>query len=192
MAWHNLKKADQPTKREYLADQKQRRYIAEKVRDFENVFTNGVLPDVQYRLVTEKNFSSLVVLEYFLSRYEVKEMILAIYRMNLPAVNRLKEIVEQGIPTTILVSSFFRENKKYEKWTRELELFCDKNKNVELKFAWSHAKVFLCQTACKRFFVLEGSGNLSDNARIEQYLLEDNEQMYAFHKKWIYEVMDKR
>lgn len=189
MAWYELhKKADSLTKREYLQVTEQRQYITAKTRDLQAVFTNGILPGKQYRLVTEKNFSALVALEYFLEKYAVCEMHLAIYRMNYPAVLRLKEIAASGLPLNIIVSSFFRENKKYEKWTRELELFAKTADNVRLSFAWSHAKIFLCKTQTGEHFVFEGSGNLSDNARIEQYLVEDSREMFDFHKNWMNEI----
>jgi len=44
---------------------------------------------------------------------------------------------------------------------------------------------------CGKHIVFEGSGNLSDNARIEQYILENNKQAYEFHKNWIMEAMSE-
>lgn len=46
-------------------------------------------------------------------------------------------------------------------------------------------------TKDNRHIVFEGSGNLSDNARIEQYLIEDNETTYNFHKEWIINTLNK-
>lgn len=194
MAWHELTNAKPIEKREYIAVAKQNQAIALKLKDFEQTFAGAKFEEgIQYRIVTEKNFSALVVLDYLLNKYQIDEIYLAIYRMNLPAVYRIKEIADQNnLNLTILVSSFFRENKKYEKWTRELELYCADKTNVNLKFAWSHAKVILCKTSCDKYIIVEGSGNLSDNARIEQYLIENNEQIYNFHKTWINDVADRR
>jgi hypothetical protein len=38
-------------------------------------------------------------------------------------------------------------------------------------------------------FVFEGSGNMSDNARIEQYVYDNNEQIFEFHKTWMNELI---
>ena len=194
MAWHELTSEKPVAKREYLAIVKQKEIITKKVKDFEETFKGANFEnETQYRIVTDKNFSALVVLEYLLNNYEIEEIYLAIYRMNLPAVYKIQEIAQNDkIQMTILVSSFFRENKKYEKWTRELELFCNDKTNVDLKFAWSHAKVILCKTKCGKNMIVEGSGNLSDNARIEQYLIENNKKVYNFHKTWIDDVTDRR
>lgn len=38
------------------------------------------------------------------------------------------------------------------------------------------------------YFVIEGSGNLSDNARIEQYLFEQCKETYDFHVSWMQDL----
>ena len=103
----------------------------------------------------------------------------------------IKSIIEKGnIQCSILLSSFFRENKKYERWCEELITYSNTKENVNVSFAVNHAKVFLAKTKDNRYIVFEGSGNLSDNARIEQYLIEDNEITYNFHKEWIINTLN--
>jgi len=34
-------------------------------------------------------------------------------------------------------------------------------------------------------YVFEGSGNLTENGCIEQYIYERNSQVYDFHKDWM-------
>ena len=143
-------------------------------------------PNVQYRMVTEQSFNAIVVIDFLLKRYELIEIYIAVYRMNEQSVNKLKSIIDAGnIKCSILLSSFFRENKRYERWAEELIMYAEKKENVEVSFAVNHAKVFIAKTKDLKFIVFEGSGNLSDNARIEQYLIEDNETTYNFHKEWI-------
>ena len=104
-------------------------------------------------------------------------------------IKNYKSIIDSGdIKCTILLSSFFRENKRYEKWAEELLMYANNKKDVNICFAVNHAKVFIAKTKDLRHIVFEGSGNLSDNARIEQYLIEDNEMTYNFHKEWITNV----
>jgi len=38
----------------------------------------------------------------------------------------------------------------------------------------------------------EESGNMSDNARIEQYVYENNKQVFEFHKQWIGELCNEK
>ena len=51
-----------------------------------------------------------------------------------------------------------------------MEIISENKENVKTTFCSSHAKVFLAKTTCGKHIVFEGSGNLSDNSRIEQYI----------------------
>jgi len=50
---------------------------------------------------------------------------------------------------------------------------------ADIIFAWNHAKIALikCQD---NYYVVEGSGNYSDNAEIEQYIFENSKESYDF------------
>lgn len=191
MAWYDLNEK-QESKREYLARIKYDKIICKKTKNFTDVIGNELSKNVQYRLVTENSFNAIVVIDYLLKKYELIEIYIAVYRMNQVSVNKLKSIIDSDeISCSILLSSFFRENKRYERWAEELIMYATKKKNVKVAFAVNHAKVFLAKTKDNRHIVFEGSGNLSDNARIEQYLIEDNETTYNFHKEWIINTLNK-
>ena len=169
---------------------KYEKLVCESVNNFQRIVELPLLPGTQYRIITTLNFNALTVLNAMLDKYVVDELTLAIYRMNIGAVETIKEFADTGTPTNILLSSFFRENKKYERWTQNIEEYSTQIPNLKVAFAWNHAKVCLIKTQCNKHIVFEGSGNLSDNARIEQYILEDNKQAYNFHHNWIMELID--
>lgn len=189
MAWYDLS-SEKETRRQYLQRVKYEEIVCKRTKNFVDVIGDDLRPNVQYRLVTELAFNALIVIEYLLKKYEITEMYIAVYRMNLDSVNRLKQVIDSGqIRCSILLSSFFRENKKYERWAEELVQYAQNKNHVQVAFSVNHAKVFLAKTKCQRYIVFEGSGNLSDNARIEQYLIEDNETTFEFHKGWIIETI---
>lgn len=191
MAWYDLKEK-QESKREYLARVKYDEIICKKAKKITDIIGNELSKNVQYRLVTENSFNAIVVIDYLLKKYELIEIYIAVYRMNQVSVNKLKSIIDSDeISCSILLSCFFRANKKYERWAEELIMYATKKKNVKVAFALSHAKVFLAKTKDNRHIVFEGSGNLADNTRIEQYLIEDNETTYNFHKEWIINTLNK-
>ena len=39
---------------------------------------------------------------------------------------------------------------------------------------------------------MKGSGNMSDNARIERYVYENNKEVSEFHKEWIGELCNEK
>lgn len=189
MAWYDFDKP-QPSKREYLAKVKYDNIVTQRAQDFDNLINDSLVEGLQYRIITERSFNAIAVIEALAAKYAIEKVTIAVYRMNIQAVRKIKDFIDDfDIECTILLSSFFRENKKYERWTRDLENYATVEKRCKIGFAWSHAKVFLAKTKCGMHIVFEGSGNLSDNARIEQYLLENNQQTYCFHEEWITEVV---
>ena len=189
MAWYDLKEKTETTN-DYLQKVKYDEIICNKTKNFVDIIGDELSKNVQYRMVTDKSFNAIVVIDYLLKKYELVEIYIAVYRMNLLSVNKLKSIIDDGnVKCFILLSSFFRENKRYERWAEELIMYAENKKDVEISFAVNHAKVFIAKTKDNRHIVFEGSGNLSDNARIEQYLIEDNEVTYNFHKQWIIDTL---
>jgi hypothetical protein len=189
MAWYDLKEKTETTN-DYLQKVKYDEIICNKTKNFIDIIMDELSPNVQYIMVTDKSFNAIVVIDYLLKKYELVEIYIAVYRMNLLSVNKLKSIIDDGnVKCFILLSSFFRENKRYERWAEELMMYAENKKDVEISFAVNHAKVFIAKTKDNRHIVFEGSGNLSDNARIEQYLIEDNEVTYNFHKQWIIDTL---
>ena len=189
MAWYDL--ADKiETKREYLARVKYDKIVCERAENFKRIIGEKLEPNIQYRLVSTTAFNSIIVLKYISELYDIDEIFIVIYRMNEKAVNKFKELVDSKISGGFLISSFFKNNKIYEKWAKDLVLYCSENKNMKISFLTTHAKIFIAKTKCGKHFVFEGSGNFSDNARIEQYLIENNKQVYEFHKKWITNILN--
>jgi hypothetical protein len=183
--WDNIGQKD-TSELNLIKSIKYQAIVNKKTNDFKTLINDNIEKGYQYRVITDKSFNALVVLEFLLEKYTVDEIIIAIYRMNIDSVNLLKKIIdEKKIKCSLLLSDFFRENKKYERWTREIVEYGKSSDLINVQFANNHAKVLLAHTTDERYIVFEGSGNLSDNARIEQYLIEDNEKMYIFHKNWI-------
>lgn len=183
MSWYKL---GSKTDKDSVKKIKYKKIIAESISSFKEIVSIEEEEGVQFRFVTTKSFNAISVLEFINNKYDIEEIYIAVYRMNLKSVGFLKDYFnKKDIKGVVLLSNFFRDNKKYERWCEELISFSKKNKNITVKFCLNHAKVFICKTKCKKHIVFEGSGNLSDNARIEQYLFENNKETYKFHKKWI-------
>lgn len=140
----------------------------------------------QWRIVTEKAFNAYAFIRLLLETREIEELHIAIYRINRPTVDSLIELIESGRikKATFIISSFFNQTKKPEEWAKQLAFFCSQNENTRFAFLHNHAKI-VCAKCGEDYFVFEGSGNMSDNARIEQYTFENNEKVYNFHCDWM-------
>lgn len=54
--------------------------------------------------------------------------------------------------------------------------------NVNVLFAWTHAKVCILETNSDHF-IIEGSGNWSENACYEQYMFGNSKAVFEFRKE---------
>ncbi len=190
MAWYQQSVKKNRIKRDYVSLLKYKKLITMRVDSFKGMCDIDVEEGTQIRFLTEKPINAITILSVILEKYVVEEICIAVFRMNQPAVSMLEEIIaNEKIALNVLVSSFFAENKKYEKWAGHLATLALDYEKTTVGFSWNHAKVMTVRTTCGKHFVFEGSGNHSDNARIEQYLFENNLQMYNFHNKWIKEYI---
>jgi hypothetical protein len=187
MAWYDLNQTpESETKSEYTARIKFEQINTLQVKRFQEII--GIEPEkgIQYRIITENAFNAITVISYLQERYEFEEVYMAVYRMNEKAVQALTKFIDaNNTDFHVIMSNFFKENKKYEAWANQLYEYCQSKENTHVAFISSHAKIFAGRTKCGRNFVFEGSGNYSDNARVEQYIFEDNEAAFNFHKSWI-------
>lgn len=150
-------------------------------------------PNEQYRIITEKQFNSFALIINLLQTRNIDELYLAIYRINEPTVATLTEFIDNGRIkyAAFVLSSFFNATKKPEVWTKVLSEYCQNNpEKTKHTYAHIHAKVMAAKSK-DDYFVFEGSGNMSDNARIEQYVYENNKQVFDFHKDWIIGLINK-
>lgn len=122
----------------------------------------------------------------------IDDLHLAIYRINEATVNALIEYIDSGkiAHATFLISNFFNQTKKPEKWAIKLADFCRNNSKTTFAYLHNHSKV-CCVKNSKGHYVFEGSGNMSDNARIEQYTYACSKSLYDFHVGWMDDLMHK-
>ena len=139
-----------------------------------------------YLIVTEKQFNAFAMIVNLIESKTIDEMHLAIYRINEPTVEAIINFIEAGKIKrgTFVISSFFNQTKKPEKWAIKLKNYCEHNENFKHIYTHNHAKVLAARVGDDHY-VFEGSGNMSDNARIEQYRYENSKEAFDFHKDWM-------
>lgn len=148
-------------------------------------------PGEQWRIITEKSFNAFALIMHLLQTRKIKELYLAVYRINEPTVRTIIDKIKDGSiqKATFVISSFFNQTKKPEKWAIMLKEFADQSPKCNHVYTHNHAKIVAIRTSDNDYFVFEGSGNMSDNARIEQYIYENSKEMYEFHRKWMLQLV---
>lgn len=139
----------------------------------------------QIRIITQKSFNAYAILLFLVEKVNIEECYLTTYNVDKNTIHGLRQLVESGNikKITLLVSDSI--NFRMPDRASELKKLAKDLENIRLIFAWNHTKIITAKTSDGVHYVIEGSGNLSDNARIEQYLFEQCKETYNFHKDWI-------
>lgn len=152
-----------------------------KINELTNIPSEGE----HIRIVTRKAINSFDFILAITNNEDIQELTLSTYRIGKKVVNQLIELqkidkidkinilINDGFPKLVpdcwnLIKSF-----ESEKWIIKLEN--------------NHTKILLIDTI-KNKYIVEGSGNMSINARIEQYCFDNSEQIYNFHYNWINKI----
>ena len=136
----------------------------------------------QIRIVTRKMMNSFDFILAILHKEMIENLYMAFFMLGKKVSIELNELqnegkigniiflINDGIPK--LKPEIYRSIKRHEsnKW--------------RIKLGHTHTKIILMQTD-NNYYIVEGSGNLSVNAYIEQYVFDNNEMIYNFHKSWI-------
>ncbi|MBA1446111.1 MAG: hypothetical protein FE835_14640 [Gammaproteobacteria bacterium] len=147
-------------------------------------------PGQQIRLVTRRTFNSIQFIEYIAEREKILDMKIAIYSINFNAAKILLGLVNSGkINTVEILMSNLRNKAHREKEEIIKKMFTD-HPRISLFFCSSHAKAFSCSTEAGNFYTLEGSGNMAYNSRVEQYVIDNDEQMYKFTCEWMSRIKE--
>lgn len=166
------------------------RYLAAHYQKVENIKRDlQRLPEKEefFFLQTDKQFNAFTFIPYICETQSIKHLQATTYSINKRVINSLIEMHQEGLidKVTLLVSDTMLSRN-----TMVSDLLAATGReyaNFDIRFAWVHAKVCLLRTK-SAYYVVEGSGNWSENAQIEQYTVANSEGLYRFREKLITET----
>jgi len=150
-------------------------------------FHNGVLselPQVDECFFIEscKSFNAFsFILLIIKEKKHIDELYLATYSINAQFINQLQKLLLKNQIGNIHIIITDSIKKRMPKIYEHLTAIAKMNESFKVELKWSHKKV-ICAKVKNDFYVVEGSGNLSDNSAIEQYLFTNNKQLYEFRR----------
>lgn len=147
------------------------------------------LPGKQIRLVTFKAMNAAVLVEHISRKEKIKEMLISAYSVNYESAKLINDILDlNGATAEILISNLRNKaHRKKEELTKQLFL---NNKKCKVFFCSSHAKIISLKTEKNNYYHIEGSGNLSFNSRVEQYCVDNSEDLFYFTQNWFAAVRE--
>lgn len=133
-------------------------------------------------LQTESSFNAFTFIPLIARHQGIKELFASTYSINIRVIEALVELHDAGIieQITLMVSdSLIKRNPTT---INHINALIRTRPNIKLTYSWNHSKVCIMKTAFSHF-VVEGSGNWSENALYEQYIFMNSEQTYEFRKQ---------
>ena len=168
--------ADKPYSSKYLAAHYQ------KVSSLENDLLRIPVQEEFLFLQSDTAFNAFTFIPLVAKVFPIKELHASTYSLSRKVVEALLEMHDQGMieQVTLLVSdSMIKRNPLV---IDNLMAMAKRRPNVNVLYAWVHAKVCLLKTS-DFHYVIEGSGNWSENAHYEQYLFAESKGLYDFRMK---------
>lgn len=133
-----------------------------------------------------KSFNAFSFIQYLVIEYkQVQELVITSYNIGKKVILALMHLVDVGAVQMLFIFICDVSKTRFPDVYELINLEAAKrSKNVIVAYRWNHSKVALVK-ANDNYFVIEGSGNFSDNARHEQYIFCNDQELYNYRKNWI-------
>jgi len=186
--WNNYNAGKDEDGNLSLSDKIYKKFIKKNYQVIKKVDEIG-LPkkNEQLRLITISPFNSISIIDYISQKEVITNAIFVIFAINQSAAKKLIELKKNGrlVKAKFIISSIRNAGHKSKSVAVDMLKFHFK----DLIYVNSHAKISLLQTENGNFYNIEGSGNLSFNGRLEQYIIDNDKKLFKFSNEWIKEIV---
>ena len=145
---------------------------------------SGRLPvkDEMFFLETTNSFNTFTFITYILKeKLIIDELFIATYSINTRILNSLQNWINNGVIKHITVYISDSIKHRMPKVADMLDSFQSAYSFFTLQYAWTHKKI-ICVRCSNDYYVIEGSGNFSENSAEEQCLFTNNKSLYEFRR----------
>jgi hypothetical protein len=170
-------KKDDPLSEKWVS-----KYLAthfEKVSSLEESLVRIPTQEEYFFLQSDTAFNAFTFIPFVAKRFPIKELHATTYSISRKVIDAMIELHDSGMieKITLLISdSMIKRNPLT---IEHLMSMAKSRANITVLYAWVHAKVCLLKTH-DFHYVIEGSGNWSENAQYEQYVFANAKGLYDF------------
>lgn len=151
----------------------------------------GRLPESDQLMLlwTLKQFNAFTFIPYIIQHSGViRELAISTYSISSKVIDSLFALVDRQEVSHVHITISDSVKFRIPRVVDHLEsLMQTRPGQISVIYGWNHSKCTLMRTD-KGHFVVEGSGNFTENAQHEQYLFYNNPDAFAFRKQNIYGV----
>jgi hypothetical protein len=122
----------------------------------------------------------------------VEEMIVSTLSYSQDTIDSFSNLFEGGYleKLDLIVSDFFFAHER-TKLIKNTYSQLDKNNRFQLAVAGTHCKTYQFKTEGGKHIIIHGSVNLRSSSNIEQFVIEDNKDLYDFNKNYQNKIIEK-
>lgn len=160
----------------------------ENVKSLEKNLKRLPTPEEFFFLQTNSSFNAFTFVQYVCKYAKVRRLYASTYSISRKVIEALMELHSRGFvdEITLLISDSMV--KRNPLTIDVLSSVAAANRNLNVLFGWNHSKVCLLEASpnpskggeCGAYYVIEGSGNWSDNAAMEQYTFANSKGLFDF------------
>ena len=125
------------------------------------------------------------------NNFLAEEMLIATLSLGQENVDSLKNLQEGGYAKqmSLIVSDYWYAHERRREGG--VPYIIENLGGDDFRFAAAglHTKVTIIKTACGKHFILHGSANLRSSRNIEQFCIENNEELYKFNSTWMEKIL---
>lgn len=148
----------------------------------------------RYDVVVSGNFIFGDYIEAFLKYWNVKclKMTISTLSMSQENIDSLENLLKGGFidELNIIVSAYFYSHER-RSLIPYMYMHLDKDNRFQLAVAGVHTKTCHFKTLGGKHVVIHGSANLRSSGNIEQFTIEDNEELYNFYNGMFDDILNR-
>jgi len=142
----------------------------------------GKLPDEKELIFIEttKSFNAFTFIVYLIKHAgRIDDLMIKTYSINARILDSLTARIHNNEVGNICL--YIAESIRYRmpRVKDQIDTMTKEFENFTVEYAWTHQKV-ICARVGTDYYVVEGSGNFSENSAEEQYLFTKSKQLYEF------------
>lgn len=158
----------------------------QKVRKLEDDLKRLPSKEEFFFLQTTGAFNAFTFIPFVSKSFAIEELYASTYSISRRTIEAMVEMHDAGIIERITLLINESMPKRNPVTIDLLNGLVRERPNITVKYAWTHAKVCLLKTM-EGHYVIEGSGNWSENAHLEQYVFANSKGLYEFRRE-VFEV----
>jgi hypothetical protein len=142
-------------------------------------------PGEIYFIWTLKSFNAFTFIKYVITeKGKLDELVLSTYNITKAIFETLMRLVDNGMIDRLHLTLSDVSKSRFPQIYDLVNMEAGKRDQVTVHYGWNHSKVTLMR-AGEEHYLVEGSGNFSENARHEQYIFINSKEIYDFRSTWI-------